>query len=256
MPRPRSAISSPMLLIEVATTRPERSRPRPLMYAAWTKSVWSPLRTRARLVGPNRPVRVPVVGDAERGAGLQDLGGQACGVERAAVPVDVPAVGGVVEGDDFEAEVAENARGDDRARAVRAVQDDAAAAPAAGRRGTGPPGRPRIPRGSPSGRRGRPARRTRPASVPRRMAVSRRSSQASPIFVPADEKILMPLSCEGIMGGRKDDPGREGVLPGQVGYGRRRKDPGRDGVAAALPENRGRAPLPSRPRIRGCPGRR
>ncbi len=75
------------------------------------------------LVDPDRPVGVAVVGDAHHGLDLADLRGQSLRVERAAFPVDVPAVRGIVDHDDVVSQVPEDPGGHGRAGPVGAVKD-------------------------------------------------------------------------------------------------------------------------------------
>ena len=218
----------------VATTRAARRRPRSRHVHGLDEERVVPVEDAPRLVGPDRPVGVPVVGDAERGPVSSDLRGQAPGMERSAVPVDVPAVGGVVEEDDVEAEVAEDAGRDDRARAVRAVQDDAESGrPQGGGKQAFEESRVFVEESGlgedlgPFGPAG-----FRPAEDGRFEAVL----PVLPDLGPGRGEDLDAVVVIGVMGSREDDPGRERVLSGQIGDGRRRDDPGRDGLAAPFPE--------------------
>ena len=78
----------------------------------------------ARLVGEDRPVGVPVEGDAEGGALLARHRRHALGMEGAATAIDVAPVGGVVDRGDVRPRAVEGLRADLERRSVARVEDD------------------------------------------------------------------------------------------------------------------------------------
>ncbi len=200
-------------------------------------------------VHPQGPVGVPVVGDADRRPRLADARGQPLGVEGAATGVDVRAVGRRVERLDLEAEPGEQSRGDRRAGAVGAVDDD----PEAGRG-------PRQPDAAhevidivagqlvvePDLRlvAGQPAAPFEDGGLHFELPLVGDLD-------PLGREDLDAVVTEGIVGGGDDRPGRKAVRLRQVGDGRGRDDAGRYDIAAGRAHAAGKGALHPRPGFAG-----
>ena len=111
----------------VATTPPAVSLPRRCQLSAITAMIWSPSTMLALLVDDHHAVGVAVERDADVGAHLAHLVAQRLGRGRAALEVDVVAVGLDADLDHLGAQLPQRVGRHLVARAVGAIDDDAQA---------------------------------------------------------------------------------------------------------------------------------
>ena len=121
MPASRSASSSPMLLITVATMAWPFNRPSRCSWRAHISSTASPLTIAAAMIDEDRAVAVAVERDAGSAPALDDEPRERLGMRRPAAQVDVAAVRLVADDDRVEPEALEQRLRHRRRRAVGAV---------------------------------------------------------------------------------------------------------------------------------------
>ena len=254
MPRSRSAISRPMLLITVATIASPASLPSRFQMDRRPSAARRRRRRCGRVIDEQRAIAVAVEGDAEARAGVDDLARQTVEMRRAAIEVDVAAVRVDADRLDVEAErpaaTPAPASMSHRWRSRRRSATPPAArhhpGSARGARGSAPTGPPVDH--SRLGGHDRPRRVGHHRS--RRVA-----SNASVSFSPAPENTLMPLSSYGLCDAEITMPGVKPLGARQIRHRGRRHDAGADYRCAVAGQAARERVLRSTYRIPGCRGR-